>query len=172
MDNQDEIKKAAETLNKLTPGFLPKDIFLQVTRLCVTPIIEVVPLRKKGHSAEVLLFRRPENDPIWPNKLHTPGTVMLASDEKGSLKSPFARIIEGEMKGVIVYKEPVFVEYTFHQVARGSELALVHLIEVVDNNGLGEFYNVESLPDTIVDTQIEFIQHAAKYFLKQSVSKA
>jgi hypothetical protein len=40
---KEEINKIASSLKKLNPGFLPLPIFLEVTRLIVTPIVEIVP---------------------------------------------------------------------------------------------------------------------------------
>ncbi len=168
MNTNNQSQAAIDYLRDLQPGFLPRDIFAQITRLVVTPIIEVVPLRKVGDSVEILLLKRPASDPNWANMLHTPGTVLRADDEKGGLASAFARILQDELKGVETIGTPTFVGFEFHQVARGSELALIHWIEVKDNNGVGTFCNSETLPDGIVNTQRDFIAKAVAHFSTHS----
>lgn len=168
MNTNNQSQAAIDYLRDLQPGFLPRDIFAQITRLVVTPIIEVVPLRKVGNSVEILLLRRPASDPNWANMLHTPGTVLRADDEKRGLSSAFNRIFLDELKGVDVLGKPVFVGFEFHQVARGSELALIHWIEVKDNNGVGTFCDSEALPADIVNTQRDFIAKSVAHFSTHS----
>lgn len=162
----DEIKVATEILKKIEPGLLPLPIFLEVARLYVSCIIEIVPFYNNNGNIQVLLQEREKEDPIWGGKLHTAGTVLRANDEDNNFKSAFDRILNKELAGIEIKKEPTFVKSVFHQVARGRELALIFYVELTTNNisHLGELYDIEKLPTTIVDTQIQFIQDAAKQF--------
>jgi len=160
----EEIEVAARTLSKLRPGFLPLSIFLETTRLTVSSIVEVVPLRKNGDSVQVLLTKREDDDPNWPGMLHTPGTVVRPTDEEGSYASAFGRILGGELASVELAGEPQYVDSVLHKVKRGMEDAKVFFVEVKGEPTTGEFHDVAALPDNVVDTQIDFIYRAAQKF--------
>ncbi len=162
----EEIAAAAKTLSKLRPGILPLPIFLETTRLTVSSIVEVVPLRKVDGRVQVLLTQRENDDPNWPGMLHTPGTVVRPTDEEGGYKSAFGRIIEGELSSVQLSGEPQYVGSVLHKVARGMEDAKVFYVEVAGEPTQGVFYDLDELPDNIVYTQVDFIRSAAKSFSK------
>lgn len=164
MESQQEIKRLVETLQQLTPGSLPLPVFIEVARLTVTPILEVVPLRLHDGTIEVLLLERENTDPVWGGQLHTPGTVIRASDTPGDLHDAFERITHGELGGCAFTGTPTYVETVFHQVKRGRELAMIHWIEVTGEVSVGKWYPVGGLPATIVSTQIPFIHSAVKSF--------
>lgn len=165
MDDQ-EIDKIAEGLSRLEPGKLPLKIFIEIARLTVIPILEVVPLRlgEKG-SVEVLLLERDSADPIWGGLLHTPGTVIRASDTQGDYSDGFQRILTGELQGIQA-TDPVFVKNVLHKVKRGMEAAAVYWVEVLHEPLNGEFHEVSKLPEKIVNTQTAFIQEAARSFIR------
>jgi hypothetical protein len=150
--SDEEISSAAEILSKLRPGYLPFSIFLEITRLVTTSIVEIVPLFKEGDKIYVLLTRRSEDDPNWPNKLHTPGTVVRATDEEGNYESAFSRILQDELRGIAIIGKP------------GMEDAKIFYVELAEKPNLGEFHNSEDLPEDIVDTQVAFIKLAVDKF--------
>lgn len=160
----EEIATAAKTLSRLRPGFLPLSIFLETTRLTVSSIVEVVPLRKIGDSVQVLLTKRADDDPNWPGMFHTPGTVVRPTDEEGSYASAFERILAGELASVELGGEPQYVNSVLHKVKRGMEDAKVFFVEVNGEPTTGTFHDVTALPENVVDTQIDFIQMAAEKF--------
>jgi ADP-ribose pyrophosphatase YjhB (NUDIX family) len=150
---QEEIQVAAQLLSKLEPGFLPFSIFHQIARLTATPIVEIVPLRQYNGSFQILLQKRDSSDPVWPNKLHTPGTAVRATD---SLQDCFDRLLKQELVGVIA-SDPRFVASVIHDSGRGNEAALVYWVEVFDNKSNGQFYDVAKLPQELVKSQLDFI---------------
>lgn len=161
---------AAEQLAKLSPGHLPFEVFLQIARLSVTPVIEVVPLRSGSaglEGIEILLLRRPEDDPVWGSLLHTPGTIIRATDE--GLQDGLTRIIAGELGGIRA-SPPVFVCNCLHRQARGVELALVYWIEVEEQPQHGTFAGLSRMPDDMVKTQLDFIEAACRHYLESSRS--
>lgn len=165
LPTDEQIQDTAKTLSKLTPGYLPKPIFEQVARLWVTPIVELVPLRKRGEATEVLLLKRPDDDPNWPGMLHTPGTVLRSTDTEFGIDNALQRIFTDEL-GVTPASQPVFNNTVFHKVNRGSELASVYFVDMGSApKSTGQWYNAESLPDNIVDTQIGFINDCIDSFL-------
>lgn len=163
----EEIAVAIQTLSKLRPGFLPLPIFLETTRLTVSSIVEIVPLRMKDKRVQVLLTKRDDDDPNWPGMLHTPGTVVRPTDEEGSYTSAFERILGDELASVELASEPRYVDSILHRQARGMEDAKVFFVVVAGEPTRGSFYDVANLPDNTVDTQVDFIQMAAKKFAEE-----
>lgn len=158
--SEDEIRSIVDGLSKLNPGFLPFDIFRQFTRLGVTPILEVVPLRKNSQgNTDILLLARPVDDPVWPSQLHIPGTVIRATDTPGSFETAFKRIFDEELKGTEP-SAPVFVQNIFHHSGRGMETSHVYWAEVRGEPAAGSFYSAALLPENIVTSQLDFIPQA------------
>ena len=166
--SKQEIDHAVEALKKCKPGFLPREIFLEVARLTVTPIIEIVPLRKVSQGIDVLLIERDKNDPTWPGMLHTPGTGLRSSDKEGSFKDAFDRILEGEIGLSEFNGVPNLAGYIFHQVKRGRELGLVFWVELTTSKvpKMGKYYPYSNLPNNIISTQIPHINLAVNNFLE------
>ncbi len=154
-------------LSKLEPGFLPYEIFVQLARLVVMPIIEFVPLRSKGDTIEVLLLERSKHDEIWPGEVHAPGTVVRATDTQGEIYKAFERIHKDELRGTIV-SDGHFVGTILHQSKRGMEHAQIFWVEVYDEAKVGTFYPADNLPDNLIESQRQFIAQAVKNFKSAS----
>jgi hypothetical protein len=136
----------------------------------VTPIVEIVPMRvSREGKIQVLLVEREISDPIWGGMLHTPGTVIRASDTRANNADAFERILEGELSNVPASK-PVFVENVFHEVKRGKEQVQVYYVEVTGEPVSGRFYDADALPENVVDSQLGFISHAVASFVESSKS--
>lgn len=163
--NKREETELVRLLNKLEPGFLPYDIFIEFARLAVLSVIEFVPLRRnKDGVIEVLLLPRDENDAIWPGQIHTPGTVTRPTDTDERLyELAFERIVSEELKGTKV-SEPWFVKNILNKSKRGTENAQIYWVEVQAEPAVGEFYAVDSLPKNLIDSQQDFIRLAAGSF--------
>jgi quercetin dioxygenase-like cupin family protein len=159
-----EAAQVTRLLSKLEPGFLPFGIFHEVSRLVATPIIEVVPLRiSPDGKIEVLLLRREADDPVWPGQLHVPGTVVRASDAPHSFDDPLNRIFTKELGGVKL-SAPVFVKNIFHNSGRGMEASQIYWVEVQSEDATHEFYDIDNLPEAIVNSQLDFIPAAIANF--------
>lgn len=160
------INQVIDFLRGLKPGQLPPELFYTIASLTVTPILEIVPLRRAANgTVEVLLFKREASDPIWGGLLHTPGTVIRASDQPGTFNDAFRRLLSGEMAGINTGNQPQFVETIFHQVKRGRELAMIYWVSVAgEATGSGTWYPLTGLPDQLVDSQRSFIERAANDF--------
>ncbi|MBP9699914.1 hypothetical protein KBD71_01375 [Candidatus Woesebacteria bacterium] len=148
-------------LNNLTPGFFPFELFQSITRLTVSPILELIPLRTINGKVEVLMLKRPLDDPHWPGMLHTPGTYIRTTDTEITLQSAFDRLVRGELE-LQIDVQTFFVQTIFHQVNRGMELGLVYGMDLsgINNFPKGEWFPVDDLPDTSVKTQHEMIKNA------------
>ncbi len=165
--SQTEITEVVSSLSKLHPGLLPFEIFHAITRLVATPIIELVPVRlnKKG-IPEILLLRRDANDPVWPNQLHTPGTVVRGSDVPGSFQDAFNRIA-GELGGVQL-SHPTFVKSILHHSGRGMEVSQIYWAEIYDTETtlVGNFFAADTLPDETVQSQLDFIPDVVRHYIQ------
>lgn len=167
-DNQDklsgeELNTLVRSLSKLQAGFLPYDVFIQVARLVALPIIEFVPLRHHEGQVEVLLLERGPDDPIWPNTLHTPGTVIRATDTEKKIYLAFRRILVDELKGTEV-SNPQYVGSILHKSRRGAEHAQIYWVEVTGLPKAGQFYPVDALPDNLIQSQLRFILEAVRSY--------
>lgn len=163
---QQDINKTVEFLSKFEPGFLPYPVFEQIARLVALPIIEFIPLRQHNKGVEVLLIRRPDSDPLWPNELHTPGTVIRATDSvvEGEKWSAFERILREEMNDTLV-GDPHYVGSIMHKSKRGTEQAQVYWLEVLGEAMAGKFYPIDNLPKQFMDSQRNFVAQAAKSYI-------
>ncbi|MEO6760810.1 MAG: hypothetical protein ABI220_00320 [Candidatus Saccharimonadales bacterium] len=162
----EQIAKVAAALGQLEPGFLPYPIFEQVARLVTLPVVEFIPLRKVGDAVEVLLIQRPADDPFWPGLLHTPGTIIRATDlhrPESDNEQAFNRILHDELKDTEI-SQPHYVGSLFHKSKRGTEQAQLYWAEVTGEPLVGEFYPIDSLPSGLIDSQITFIRTAALNF--------
>lgn len=170
LDDQ-QIQYIADQLKQFEPGFLPYPIFEQVARIVVLPIVEFVPLRKNGDDVEVLLVKRPDNDPIFPGMEHTPGTVIRATDANDGQQDSwpaFKRILEDELAGTET-GNPHYIGSVFHHSKRGAEQAQIYWVEVTGNPKVGSFYTIKDLPETLIQSQRKFIELATQDFIKQSL---
>lgn len=151
-----QIDQTSHLLSQFEPGFLPYPIFVEIARLCALPIVEIVPFRRNGATIDILLLDRGSDDPLFPNQLHTPGTVVRATDTE---QTAIDRILETELGGTLT-TSPVLVAYVLHKSKRGSESARVFWVEVLEEPRKGKFYTSENLPDALMESQRDFIQTA------------
>lgn len=164
--NNDETNELATKLAELEPGFLPYPVFDQIARLVALPIIEFVPLRTHNGKTQVLLIDRGEDDKHWAGELHTPGTVVRATDleeNSGGNQKTFNRILHDELKGAPV-GDPHYAGNIFHKSKRGAELAQIFWIEITGESPVGAFYDTDNLPDSLIESQITFINVAATHY--------
>jgi hypothetical protein len=173
--NRDEVTQATDLLRKLAPGFLPYPIFEQIARLVALPIVEFIPLRlSESDGVDVLLIHRPDDDPLWPGMLHTPGTVVRATDLHQGKQDDwlaFERILHDELKDTSI-GAPHYVGSMFHDSKRGAELAQLYWVEVIGEPAVGKFYNAYSLPSSLIDSQRAFIDLAASNFQQYKMKES
>ena len=163
MDEDQSLRQVVTLLKKYEPGFLPYDLFVQLARLTVLSIIEFVPVRIKDGKVQILLLDRGPKDPIWPNTLHTPGTVIRPTDTSEDFSHVFDRIISDELQDTKA-GEPVYVDNILHQSTRGTEQAQVFWVELFEEPKIGTFYDYDNLPTHTMESQLDFIALAATHF--------
>jgi hypothetical protein len=166
-DDEQKIIDLSNALRELEPGFLPYRLFEQIARLIALPILEFIPLRLMESGIEVLLIGRPDDDPFWPGLLHTPGTVIRATDiaeaDEQTNWPAFKRIGEDELHDTEI-GPPHYVGSLLHKSKRGAEQAQLYWVEVVGEPKVGTFYPVDALPIELMDSQVAFIIEAARHF--------
>lgn len=172
LNSKDEakIKQTADLLSEFTPGFLPYPVFEQVARLVALPIIEFIPLQRIDDDIQVLLLRRPPDDPLWPNELHTPGTVIRATDigVGKNIWRPFERILEDELEGTPV-GHPHYVGSIMHKSRRGTEQAQIYWVELIGKPHTGELYSINDLPLNFMESQKNFVSKAVESYKTQTL---
>ena len=109
----------------------------------------------------MLLFKRPDTDPIWPGMLHTPGTVVRPSD--ATLEDSFKRLFKDELGNQQTYV-PLFIGTDLIHHKRGGTVTLEHLLRVDQALGEGKFYDVDNIPDHFISQQRPMVQRAVERF--------
>ena len=160
MLDQGEQQQLITLLEKLEPGFYPIELFWQFARLNTVPTIEFVPFQRVEGRLQVLLLPRADDDKYWPEMVHIPGCVIRPTDTRDDT---FARIVHDELQGVSL-GELVFVTIQTRKTARGNEHAEVYYVEVLDEPAVGEFYDVDSLPESLIGVYHDLVAEAAKVF--------
>jgi len=147
------------------PGRLPYPLFLELAQKLTQATVELVPLRtNEAGKTEVLLTRRPENDP-WALEWHVPGSILFASDKiehPRDYSAAFDRLLgpNYELKsGVQVVGEPVEVATERRVTRRGPELSVLHYAQVIGEPVVGRFFDIESFPHNVPDPGV-IVHHA------------
>lgn len=159
----EEIDATTALLKKLEPGLLPEPIFIALSRLVVMVAVEFLVLRKTGAGVEILLTQRPHNDPIWPGKWHSPGTIIRPTDD--SLQSCFDRLYEDELGGVdLLSPRPVGISYGAGD--RGTGLTMEYVLDASEINvPTGQFFSLENLPENYIEEQLPMWKRAISSFM-------
>lgn len=152
--------EVATALSILEPGKLPLNIFNQVARLTVTPVVEVVPFYKKPDgSIRVLLLQRGSDDPLWANMYHVPGAIVSAADQPGSFSDTLHRISTIKLADYEP-SEPMFIDVQLCKVKRGMEVAIIYAAELNIAPSSNALFDPLNLPPGMIEGQADFIKTA------------
>lgn len=162
MINDQLVYETQKALSTLDPGHLPFEIFTQVCRLTVTPVLEVVCLRRNKNGTEVALLQRPKNDIHWPGMYHVPGTIITPDDAAKGFDGVLRRLCSDKLN-LQCKIEPSFVSNELCLVKRGAELAVVYTVEIENEIEGGEFYDISALPSELIEGHEGFIRRAAQH---------
>ena len=172
---EQRLEIAVQVIRSSESGKIPRPVFAEIAKKLVMCTVELVPLRVRGETIDVLLTERSMDDPWWPGKWHVPGTMMFPDDEfefHDDFSEPLERLLGkgGELDGgVNVIGEPVVVGPDRRVHERGHEFSLVHYVQVSGESEEGRFFPAEKLPESVpgrgmIDFQVGFIQRAVKRF--------
>ena len=154
------------SLAALEPGKLPLEIFNQVARLSVTPVVEIAPFyRDESGKLKVFLLQRGENDVLWAGMYHVPGGIVLATDAPGSFSDALQRVLDSKL---VSYQPtpPKLIDTQLCRVSRGTEVAIVFTVLLLTAPDETLLFDPENLPSNMIEGQAEFIQAALEQFEK------
>jgi len=159
-----ELTATKNILSKLQPGQLPFDLFNEICRLTVTPVLEVVCFKKDASGKiRVALLRRAADDIYWSNMYHVPGAVMTANDVNNGLAALASRICTEKLK-ITSFSTPIFVMNSLLTGKRGTEIAVVYMIEIEAASQEAMFYDVDNLPGAMIEGHRQFIEQALRTY--------
>lgn len=161
MLSQSEQKQLVNLLRKLDPGYYPIEIFWEFCRLNKLTSIEILPfVMRDGKPYKILLTNRGEKDRFWKNMYHYTGCVVRAND---TLEDSIKRVLNDELSSVKLVSSPKFLFVNFSDNnPRGKSLGLIYYMEVEEYSKVGEFFDIDSLPENIVTEQINVIKKAVE----------
>jgi len=151
-----------EVLSTLEPGKLPLEIFNQVARLTVTPVVEIVPFFKNSEGEyKVFLMQRGADDALWANQYHVPGAIVLATDTPGSFSDAISRIVTNKLASYSP-GEVSYVDVQLCRVSRGVEVAIIFKVELATSPDNSLLFDPMALPNDMIEGQVEFVQAALR----------
>lgn len=154
----------SDQLAEFEPGKLPLDIFNQIARLNVVPVVEVVPFyRTEQGNIKVYLLQRDNDDNLWPGQYHIPGTIVSARDHAGSFNDATGRILTS---GLSSYSpdNPQMVDVQLCKVSRGMEVAIVFITELRISPDPKSLFDLDNLPENMINGHEGFIEIAKQKF--------
>ena len=159
---ENEIAEVNRLLNKLEPGFLPEQIFYQISRLAVLSAAEIAVLRRNSDKIEALLIKRPDDDPFFAGLWHTPGSMYISGD---SIEKRPHEVLKNELPNTKFTSELKYLlDSEIVQYARGNVLERIYMIEASDSSD-GVFFPIDDLPSNLVtyhDKIIEIVANKLK----------
>lgn len=147
----------ASQLESLSPGDVPLEIFNQIARLVVTPVIELVIYRMTDtQGIEVFLSKRSDTDAIWPGQYHLPGGIVSAKNTDQGLEQIAKNLVTKSI--LMPTRSPVFAANKLIKVERGAEIAIVFKYDATDDDYVGgEFYPISNLPKSLITGHSDMI---------------
>ncbi|MBI4092481.1 MAG: NUDIX hydrolase [Candidatus Kerfeldbacteria bacterium] len=151
-----QISTCAKLLEQLEPGFLPFEIFSQISRLVRLPVVNVIPVRQEASRIQIGLIKRENDDPWWPGRWHLPGTVILSTD---TMNGAIQRLLKEEIV-VTSSDQPVFHTIVVQHTKRGAGLVLVYSVRncVLPETSPIHWFSVDDLPEQLVESELEVIE--------------
>lgn len=134
-------------------------MFTELSRLSVLTTAEVVCINRESGAIRVLLTKRPEDDPWWPGKWHSPGATILASDRveyECDFRDAINRVlgVNGELQGIHRTGEPIYLTGEMRKTVRGTEYSAIHYVEVDGSPAVGKYFTLDetaALGDELIE---------------------
>ena len=154
------MKRVIEELSALEPGKLPLEFFNEISRLTVTPVIEIVPFfRDSDGRVKVLLLQRTKEDSMWPGMYHVPGSVVISTED--NLRDAIERTIRNKVTSAKKLSVN-FVDVQLVKVKRGTELAIIYVISLSQLPHKSLLFSPSDLPENMIEGHAEFVKAAYK----------
>lgn len=154
------VQDTVDALAKESPGQIPLEIFNEIARLTVVPVVEVIMISQ----GKIFLLKRPTDDKYWPDQYCLPGKILSPSGHS-SIEDYITEICH--RFGVPDGDKAHFSGAKLYKTKRGTELAVVYQVEAQDPNDLknkGSLIAIRDLEEINVisehvDIIATFIQH-------------
>jgi hypothetical protein len=144
------------------------EFYLGFCPLACLTATETVFLRWIKGRLYVLLVKRDSNDPHFKGQVHSPGSMLRATDNKGEGLDAFKDPIARACKEVNFDPESIrlkFAGFLSHNTPRGAELAMIFacLCEGEDPVFSGnDWYLVDQLPGNIISHHLAIVKIAVQ----------
>jgi hypothetical protein len=132
---------------------LPQWYFFALEQIALLSAYELLVTKQTAAGLEILLIKRPDNDPVWPNLWHFPGTILRLYDSEPKI---FARLaVELGMESLPA--KPKFVTTVIQDNGRGRHLHVFWRLEVAAETqfSTGQFFSIDQLPTDLIAYQRE-----------------
>lgn len=116
--------KMTFSLDNIKPGEVPEQLFCQIARITVTPVIEL--LITDNNSSVIILKKRSQTDKYWPGQYCIPGRI-ISANFNGSIPD-IADSIMADMKLKDYAMKLAGIELV--NTSRGKELAIIYKIRL------------------------------------------
>ncbi|GIW61426.1 MAG: hypothetical protein KatS3mg089_0278 [Patescibacteria group bacterium] len=166
-------EKVIALLKKWKGGTLSDALFTRLAWMLPQPTVEMVIIRKRDKTLEVLLIPRPPDDIVWPGFLHLPGQTLRRMDyfrdDNTPMNGPLERIQKYEIQTSYL-RTPEFVGVAQYMTQRGPEAVHIYLGAIAKNAKLPSgaiWAAIDDLPKmrNFINHQIIPIKIAANYFI-------
>ncbi len=170
-------EKVITILKKWKGGTISDKLFTTLAWMLPQPTVEMVIIRERNNTLEVLLIPRPPDDLVWPGFLHIPGQVLrrmdYLRDDNTPMNGPFERIQKYEIQ-TSFSRPPEFVGVTQYMTKRGPEAVHIYLSAIAENASLPQgaiWIAIDDLPKIkkFISHQIIPIKMATDYFIKHYI---
>jgi hypothetical protein len=156
-------------LSKLGSRWSPR-LYNAMAKKCALTAIETVFLKEEPKGAvKVLLLERPADDAYYAGMLHSPGSILRATDQ--SYINAFTRVSK-ELGGVKITKAKSLGSI-FHSTPRGPENAVIFLCEPGDKPKIGKYYALKDATwhKKLIEHHHAVLDHAVLAFQENSGHK-
>jgi hypothetical protein len=144
------------------PSPMPYLAFRTLCKRMPSAACELIVLRRRGLAIEVLLTKRPQNDPDWPGAWHYTGSVIRDTDT--CFEDTIQRIVEMEIRGNL-QEIPKCVGDILTSFKRGLTLQRIY-VGILDESipHQGSFFDIKGLPKPFIEEQLPGLEIAVKAF--------
>jgi ADP-ribose pyrophosphatase YjhB (NUDIX family) len=148
MKYEDYESRAIRALSFIDPARpMSTAFFNALARLTISNAYEAVYLRSIHRAKLEVLMTKRDNQGVYPNQWHCPGSVQRPRESEEEL---FSRLAEHEFKTPIVARRLVEI-YDLPNEARGHFKLHIYLINLqLGKNHAGNWFDVENLPDNTI----------------------
>ncbi len=129
-------EKVVSILKKWRGGVLSDELFATVSGMSPQLSVIIVVYRKNDKNKEILLLKRPNDDPVWPGMLNLPGKMVRNSDFDKDCATPAESALERVQEDELGFDAKDGVKFSgiaYQNTKRGHIVVLVYVAELPMN---------------------------------------